>query len=533
MKAPEPIPKAKPLKEPLSVVNAKESKVEDESNVEDTTYPGKEDGLDSLSFMARAKAALMTFSEDMLIRQKTQIRIAQQANGSTILTTLLWCKHRFLRCAHHTKPGNSLGRLHDDSQSEVFYYAIFISSKIGLGGWSQCPRRVVLSLAIGITLNGIDRSSLPSSTSSGVKPAKKAFTILSEPFVCAYWKIQATSSLFDLIQIISQSGLLDSKWDKDSLKVLTELPRSQSMKVLALLVGSLVIVVMQNEGTLLHFHDMGKDHRMRKRKKRCKEDYNEGDDRSTKGKSLDIVEPSGYDALLLEYHGIEYPDLPEALEKAKPDSMRLQSQIFVFHIERRPLLLRFSHFCLIRPSTSSIADVADLYGVLFVLFASSALSPSPHLSCYLSYGLDPFRAFEERFSLLKKLTSGGEAFNIMMKETIREGPTLLASDLLNASAVQSSAADGLVVADGLLLAIKSTLTARVDGLLGYPSMLSPIITSNYIQESHLPDVVLGAGMSKGLQRDIRAKKNGLQSQGVASVPDNYSSSSNSVLGRKA
>lgn len=35
------------------------------------------------------------------------------------------------------------------------------------------------------------------------------------------------------------------------------------------------------------------------------------------------------------------------------------------------------------------------------------------------------------------------------------------ADLLNASA-----ADGLVVADGLLLAIESTLTARVDGLLG-------------------------------------------------------------------
>lgn len=40
------------------------------------------------------------------------------------------------------------------------------------------------------------------------------------------------------------------------------------------------------------------------------------------------------------------------------------------------------------------------------------------------------------------------------------------ADLLNASVVQSSAADGLVVADGLLLAIESTLTARVDGLLG-------------------------------------------------------------------
>ena len=42
------------------------------------------------------------------------------------------------------------------------------------------------------------------------------------------------------------------------------------VKVLALLVGSLVIVVMKNEGALLHFHDMGKDHGMRKRKKRCK-----------------------------------------------------------------------------------------------------------------------------------------------------------------------------------------------------------------------------------------------------------------------
>ncbi|KAI3824220.1 hypothetical protein L1987_05670 [Smallanthus sonchifolius] len=58
--------------------------------------------------------------------------------------------------------------------------------------------------------------------------------------------------------------------DNDSLKVQTELPRSQSMKVLALLVGSLVIVIMKNEGALLHFHDIGKDHGMRKRKKRCK-----------------------------------------------------------------------------------------------------------------------------------------------------------------------------------------------------------------------------------------------------------------------
>ncbi|GJU11472.1 hypothetical protein Tco_1133868 [Tanacetum coccineum] len=94
-----------------------ESKAEDEENVEDITYPGKEDGLDLLSFMAWVKAALMTFSEDMLIRR---------------------------------------------SQSQ-----------------SLCsPRRVVLSLASGITLNGIDRSSLPSSTSSGVKPAKKIKTAL-------------------------------------------------------------------------------------------------------------------------------------------------------------------------------------------------------------------------------------------------------------------------------------------------------------------------------------------------------------------
>ncbi|GJR58455.1 hypothetical protein Tco_1500617 [Tanacetum coccineum] len=209
----------------------------------------------------------------------------------------------------------------------------------------------------------------------------------------------------------------------------------------------------------------------------------------------------------------------------------------------------------IRPPTSSTADAADVYGVLFVLFASSALSPSPHSSCCLSYGLDPFRASEERFSLLKKLKAAeldaalsksrdSQSSIFFSPENVGLGegfPSL--ADLLNASAVQSSAADGLVVADGLLLAIESTLTARVDGLLGDPSMLSPIITSNYIQESHLPDVVSGPGdllapscfngRSRGLQRDIRAKKKGLQPQGVASVPDNRSSSSNSVLGRKA
>ncbi|GJT87127.1 hypothetical protein Tco_1068844 [Tanacetum coccineum] len=96
-----------------------ESKAEDEANVGDTAYLGKEDGLDSLSFMAWEKAALMTFSEDMLIRR---------------------------------------------SQSQ-----------------SLCsPRRVVLSLASGITLNRIDRSSLPSSTSSGVKPTKKSGRNLRE-----------------------------------------------------------------------------------------------------------------------------------------------------------------------------------------------------------------------------------------------------------------------------------------------------------------------------------------------------------------
>ncbi|KAI3664751.1 hypothetical protein L1987_89463 [Smallanthus sonchifolius] len=82
------------------------------------------------------------------------------------------------------------------------------------------------------------------------------------------------------------------------------------------------------------------------------------------------------------------------------------------------------------------------------------------------------------------------------------------ADLLNASAVQSSAADGLVVADGLLLAIESTLTARVDGLLGDPSMLSPIITSNYIQESHLPDVVSGPGVGCG-KAGANARKGGV------------------------
>ncbi|GJV21046.1 hypothetical protein Tco_1370066 [Tanacetum coccineum] len=175
----------------IGYCSVEESKAEDEANVEDTAYPGKEDGLDSLSFMAWAKAALMTFSEDMLIRRS-------QSQSLCSPLSVMWVRNpnqkssasQWLNGSHHPplaqtpfaalitrSRGTLLGGLHDDSQSEVFYYAIFISSKTGLGGWSQwsmkIPRRVVLSLASGITLNGIDRSSLPSSTSSGVKPAKK------------------------------------------------------------------------------------------------------------------------------------------------------------------------------------------------------------------------------------------------------------------------------------------------------------------------------------------------------------------------
>ncbi|GJS57117.1 hypothetical protein Tco_0651901 [Tanacetum coccineum] len=38
--------------------------------------------------------------------------------------------------------GTLLGGLHDDSQSEVFYYAIFISSKTGLGGFDYASGSV-------------------------------------------------------------------------------------------------------------------------------------------------------------------------------------------------------------------------------------------------------------------------------------------------------------------------------------------------------------------------------------------------------
>ncbi|CAI9265912.1 unnamed protein product [Lactuca saligna] len=120
---------------------------EDEANVEDTAYPGKEDGLDSLSFMAWAKAALMTFSEDMLIR-RTLLSVMWVRNPNQKSSASQW-----LNGSHHPplaqtpfaalRSSREAGELswvdfkRDDSQSEVFYYAIFISSKTGLGGWSQ------------------------------------------------------------------------------------------------------------------------------------------------------------------------------------------------------------------------------------------------------------------------------------------------------------------------------------------------------------------------------------------------------------
>nr|GEW92594.1 proteasome subunit alpha type-1 [Tanacetum cinerariifolium] len=237
-----------------------ESKAEDEANVKDTSYPWKEDGLDSLSFMAWAKAVLMTFSKDMLIRrsqtqslcsyaftlsrpskkdpplgdvgekpksEKLSKPMAQRfsppsSGANTVCYAALITRSR----------GTLLGGLHEDSQSEVFNYAIFISSKTGLGV------KAVEVIAI-------------VSREAEAKGLQRTFNSLQ--------KVESQSS----------AKALEAK-DKDSLKVLTELPRSQSMKVLALLVGSLVIVVMKNEGALLHFHDIGKDHGMRKRKKRCK-----------------------------------------------------------------------------------------------------------------------------------------------------------------------------------------------------------------------------------------------------------------------
>ncbi|GJU58894.1 hypothetical protein Tco_1236660 [Tanacetum coccineum] len=149
----------------LSVTNTEiveESKAEDEANVEDTTYPGKEDGLDSLSFMAWVKAAPITFSEDMLIRrsqsqslcskkpplgvvgekpksEKLSKPMAQRFSPPSSGVNTVCCAALITRSR-----GTLLGGLHDDSQSKVFYYAIFISSKTGLGGsWDEEKKQKV------------------------------------------------------------------------------------------------------------------------------------------------------------------------------------------------------------------------------------------------------------------------------------------------------------------------------------------------------------------------------------------------------
>nr|GEW57188.1 hypothetical protein [Tanacetum cinerariifolium] len=59
-------------------------------------------------------------------------------------------------------------RTREEKQKQIRLSAMLLHSSLGLS-----PRRVVIPLDSGITLNGIDRSSLPSSTSSRVKPAKK------------------------------------------------------------------------------------------------------------------------------------------------------------------------------------------------------------------------------------------------------------------------------------------------------------------------------------------------------------------------
>ncbi|GKA93341.1 hypothetical protein Tco_0815327 [Tanacetum coccineum] len=139
-----------------------ESKAEDEANVEDTTYPGKEDGLDSLSFMAWVKAAPITFSEDMLIRrsqsqslcskkpplgvvgekpksEKLSKPMAQRFSPPSSGVNTVCCAALITRSR-----GTLLGGLHDDSQSKVFYYAIFITSKTGLGGsWDEEKKQKV------------------------------------------------------------------------------------------------------------------------------------------------------------------------------------------------------------------------------------------------------------------------------------------------------------------------------------------------------------------------------------------------------
>lgn len=49
-----------------------------------------------------------------------------------------------------------------------------------------------------------------------------------------------------------------------------------------------------------------------------------------------LVEPLGYDALLLEYHGIEYPDLPEAPEKAISACRAVKGNSYVPHWSESP-----------------------------------------------------------------------------------------------------------------------------------------------------------------------------------------------------
>ena len=106
-------------------------------------------------------------------------------------------------------------------------------------------------------------------------------------------------SLPDLILIVSQSGLLDGEWvremlgvspqgflrsvvdfqnmpegarDEDSLKVLPlrGLPRSQSMKVLSLLIGSLMLAVMLSNAAYSSWTRKGKSEQPHmNRDKRC------------------------------------------------------------------------------------------------------------------------------------------------------------------------------------------------------------------------------------------------------------------------
>ncbi|GJZ53643.1 hypothetical protein Tco_0608528 [Tanacetum coccineum] len=68
--------------------------------------------------------------------------------------------------------GTLLGGLHDDSQSEVFYYAIFISSKTGLGGceaYFLAPVGVVTRIIghwVAVRLPRVDPSHSPDLTSA-------------------------------------------------------------------------------------------------------------------------------------------------------------------------------------------------------------------------------------------------------------------------------------------------------------------------------------------------------------------------------